>query len=143
MPSRRFWSVAVFCGAMGLVGGPAAHAQPSSSVRFVSLLLMNETKKIQANMKKQSMRDATIVKLNAATSQRQINQLNKTLTHLNDEILVSTLQLTAYSTQAYNYAVELSPPNSSLVSEALGALLTVQTLSIQAGLGIAPATPSQ
>jgi hypothetical protein len=143
MPLRRLLRVAIFCGALGLVGGQATHAQTPSSVRFVNLLLANEARSIQATMKAFNTRNATILKLNNATSQRQINQLNKTLTRLNTQVVRMTAELTLFSKQAYTYATELSPPNSSLVSEALGSLLTVQALSVEAGLGVAPATPTQ
>jgi hypothetical protein len=103
---------------------------------------MNQSKLISADMKAFSQRDAGIVKLNNATNQRQINQLNKMLTRLNNQIVSTTAELTLFSTQAYDYAVNLSPSDPALVSESLAALRIVQSLSVQAGLGIAPATPT-
>ena len=139
MSSRQLLRVAVFCGAIGIVGGPAAHAQTPSSTRFVQLLLLNESKLIQKDTKALNTRDAAIVKLNSASSQRQINKLNKLLTRLNNQALALTLQLTVLSTQSLNYARQLVPPNSSLVGQALGTVATVQMLSARAGL--IPATP--
>jgi hypothetical protein len=142
MLPRHLLRVAIFCGAVGIVGGQPAHAQTPSSTRFVKLLLMNQMKLISADTKALNTRNAGIVKLNNATNQRQINQLNKMLTRLNTQIVRMTAELTLFSTQNYNYAVELSPPDSALVSQALAALRIVQALSVQAGLGIAPATPT-
>jgi hypothetical protein len=144
MLSRRIVGVAIVSSAMSIVlGGQAAHAQTPSSVRFVNLLLMNQSNLILKDMNALNQRDADIVKLNNATTQRQINQLNRLLTKLNNQILVLTTQLTIFSTQTYNYAKEFSPANPTLVSEAFQSLLTVQMLSLHSGLGIAPATPTQ
>jgi hypothetical protein len=140
MPVRHLLRVALFCGALGIVGGQTAHAQnlTPSSVRFVSLLLANETKLIQNTFNAFNTRNANILKLNSATSQRQINQLNKILTRLNTQVLTLTTQLSVLSPQAYNYAKQLSPANPALVSQTLAALLTVQALQVEAG--IVPAT---
>ena len=72
MPLRHLLRVAIFGGALSIVGGQAAHAQTPSSVRFVNLLLSNESKSIQATMKAFNTRNADIVKLNNATSQRTV-----------------------------------------------------------------------
>jgi hypothetical protein len=104
---------------------------------------MNEAKLIQADLKAFSSRDAAIAKLDGATNQRQIKQLSKMATRFNNQVVSMTAALTLFSAQAYDYAVNLSPPNSGLVSQSLAALLTVQSLSVAAGLGVAPATPIQ
>jgi hypothetical protein len=141
MPSRRFLGVAIVFGALGIVwSGQAAQAQTPSSVRFVSLLLANESKLILSDMNAFNKRDAEIVNLNNATSQRQINQLNRLLTKLNNQILVMTLQLQVLSTQSLTYARELTPANPSLVSQAVSSVLAVQVLSQHAGLGLVPST---
>ena len=67
----------------------------------------------------------------------------KSLTRLNDQILNMTAKLVLLSTQTYNTAVSLTPSNSALISQAYANLVAVQNISLQTGLGIAPATPSQ
>jgi predicted nucleic acid-binding Zn-ribbon protein len=109
----------------------------------VQLLLRNESAQISADTKALNTRDNDILKLNAATSAKQIKQLEKTLTRLNHQIVAMTLELQALSGQAFTTASSLTPPNPALVSTSLGNLLTVQSLSTRAGLGVGPATPSQ
>jgi hypothetical protein len=109
----------------------------------VQLLLANESKMISSTTQMLNTRNADILQLNSATSQAQINRLNKMLSKLNNQILALTTGLQVLSTQSYTYAKELTPANPSLVSQALASLKAVQALSVQSGLGIGPATPSQ
>jgi hypothetical protein len=143
MRSRHFLGVTIICGALGTLGGQTVKAQAPSSERFVRLLLMNESALIQKDTKALTTRNADIAKLNSATNSRQIRQLGKTLSRLNQQILSLTTRLQVFSTQVYNTAHNLTPSNPSLVSSALANLLIVQQLSIQANLGINPATPMQ
>jgi hypothetical protein len=109
----------------------------------VQLLLRNESAQIRADTKALNTRNNDILKLNAATSARQIKQLEKTLTRLNRQIVAMTLNLQVFSSQAFTTASSLTPSNPGLVSSSLANLLTVQSLSVQAGVGVGPATPSQ
>jgi hypothetical protein len=142
MLSRHILAAAIFCGAVGTVGGQTAQAQAPSSPRFVKLLLMKQGKLIKSDTKALNMRDNDILKLNAATNQRKINQLNKTLSKLHSQILTMTTRLQVLSGQVFTDASHLEPPNPTLQSHALANLLTTQNLSVRAGLGIAPATPT-
>jgi hypothetical protein len=142
MPSRLVLIVAVLCGAVGIVCVPAAHAQaPPNSVRFVKLLLMKESTKIKANTTALNMRDRDIAKLDAATRRSQINSLTRSLDKLHTQILHNTTFLQVFSTQVFTDAEALSPPDPALVSQAFAGILSVQTQSVRASLGIAPATP--
>jgi len=144
MPSRLVLRVAVVCGAVDIVLGPSAHAQaPPNSVRFVKLLLMKESKQIKADTTLLNMRERDIAKLDAATRRSQVNSLTKSLNKLHSQILHSTTQLQVFSTQVFTDAKGLSPANPGLVNQAFAGILSVQTLSLRAGLGIAPATPGQ
>jgi hypothetical protein len=89
------------------------------------------------------MRDKDIAKLDAATRRSQINSLTKSLNKLHTQILHGTTQLQVFSTQVFTDAKALSPANPGLVNQAFGGILSVQMLSVRAGLGIAPATPGQ
>jgi hypothetical protein len=133
----------ILCGAIGILGGQTARAQAPSSERFVQLLLLNESKLITADSKALSSRNTNIAKLNSATSSGQIKKLNKMLTRINSQILSLTTRLQVSSVQAYDTAFRLTPANPALVSTALANLLTVQQLSVQANLGLNPATPMQ
>ncbi len=133
----------IFCGAVGTLGGQPVQAQNPNSVRFVKLLLMQEEKEIKSDQKAINTRNKDVAKLDAAKKASQIKQLEKALLKLHNQILSMTTKLQAFSVQVYTGAAVLSPPNPALVSKALGNLLTVQNLSVQAGLGIVPATPSQ
>ncbi len=105
---------------------------------------MNEATRIAADNKAISLQQREIAKLDAATSARvRPDRSASRSTRTNDQIVDMTAKLVLLSTQAYNTAVNLSPSNSGLVSQALFNLLTVQNISAQVGLGIAPATPSQ
>jgi hypothetical protein len=142
MALRALLGVAVFCGAMGIVEGKAARAQSPNSKRFVALLLVKTTKAIQADTKALNTRDKDIAKLDAATKKSEIKSLTRTLNKLHTQVLNMTTGLQVLSTQVYNDAKGLNPPNPTAVSAAFHNILTVQTLSVRAGLGIAPATPS-
>ena len=143
MRSRQILGFAIFCGAMGTLGGQTVQAQAPSSQRFVQLLLMNQSTQISADMKAVNKRNMEIAQLEAATSSRQISKLAKSLTKLNREILAMTANLQLLSIQTVTLADALAPSNPGLVSTAVANLLTVQTISVQAGLGVSPATPSQ
>src|SRR4051794_10850039 len=143
MRSRQFLGVTIVCGALGTLGGQTVKAQAPNSERFVRLLLMDETTLIQKDSKALSTRNADIAKLNSTSNSRQIKQLSKTLSKLNQQILSLTTRLQVFSTQVYNTARNLKPTNQALVSNALANLLAVQQLSVQANLGIAPASPMQ
>lgn len=142
MPARPILRVAIVCGVVGiLTGGQPAHAQNPNSPRFVMTLLMQETKEIQSDTKALNTRDKDIMKLDRATKPSQIKSLNKSLLKLHNEILKMTTKLQAFSIQVYTGATHLSPPKPPLASKALSNLKAVQTLSVRAGLGVAPATP--
>jgi hypothetical protein len=83
------------------------------------------------------------MKLDRATKPSQIKSLNKSLIKLHNQILAMTSKLISFSVQVNTAATALSPPNPTLASKAFSNLLTVQTLSVQAGLGVTPATPTQ
>jgi len=143
MRLRHILGVAIFCGAVGTLGGQAVQAQNPNSPKFVMLLLKQEASQIKSDTKALNTRDKDVAKLETATKKSEINQLNKALLKLHNQILSMTTKLISFSTQVNTGAVALSPPNPALVSKAFGNLLTVQTLSVRAGLGINPATPSQ
>jgi hypothetical protein len=144
IPARLVLTVAIACAAVGiLTGGRSAQAQNPNSPRFVALLLMQETKDIESDTKALNTRDKDIVKLDNATKPSQIKSLKKSLTKLHNQILGMTTNLQAFSIQVYTGAAHLSPPNPTLKSKAFSNILTVQTLSVRTGLGIAPATPAQ
>jgi hypothetical protein len=144
MPSRLALRVAVVCGAVAIFCGPAAHAQaPPNSARFVTLLLVKESKQIKSDTTLLNTRDKDIAKLEAATRRSQINSLAKSLNKLHSQIVHSTTELQIMSTQVLTDAKGLNPSNPTLVSQAVAGILSVQTLSLRAGLGVAPATPSQ
>jgi hypothetical protein len=144
MPARLVLRVAIACAAVGiLTGGRSAQAQNPNSPRFVALLLMQQNKEIKSDTKALNTRDKDIVKLDNATKPSQIKQLNKSLTKLHNQILAMTSKLISFSTQVYTGATHLTPPNPTLKTKALDNLLTVQTLSVRAGLGVLPATPMQ
>jgi hypothetical protein len=144
MRLRHIWGIAVFCGAVGTLGGQTAQAQAPSSVRFVSLLLSKEAKLIKSDTKALNTRDKDILKLNAATRQSQINQLNKALTKLHSQVLSMTTKLQLLALQVVTDAKHLSPANSpanqALVNRALASVIAVQRLSLRACLGLNPAT---
>ncbi len=104
MRSRHILGAAIFCGAMGTLGGQTVHAQGPSSERFVQLLLTNESALIRSDMKALNSRDSNILKLNAATSSRKIKQLEQMLTRLNRQIVALTLELQV------SFDSVLSPP---------------------------------
>jgi hypothetical protein len=104
---------------------------------------MKESKQIKANTTLLNMRDKDIAKLDAATRRSQINSLTKSLNKLHSQILHSTTELQVTSTQVLTDANAVSPSDPALVSQAVAGILSVQNLSVHAGLGIAPATPHQ
>ena len=79
MRLHHILGAAIFCGAMGTLGGQTAQAQAPSSARFVQLLLRNENILIRTDTKTLNTRDQDIAKLNAATSSRKIRQLSAAL----------------------------------------------------------------
>jgi hypothetical protein len=109
----------------------------------VALLLNQQNKEIASDTKALNTRDKDIVKLETATRPSQINSLNKSLVKLHNQILAMTTKLQAFSVQVYTGATHLTPPNPTLKTKAFNNLLTVQGLSVRAGLGINPATPMQ
>ena len=141
MPLRHILGIAVFCGAVSTLGGRTVQAQAPSSARFVKLILMKQEVGIKADTKALNTRDKDIAKLNAATNGRQIKQLSKALSTLHRQILSGTTRLQVLSGQVYTDALNV-PSNPELASKALANLLLVQTLSVRAGLGINPATPT-
>jgi hypothetical protein len=143
MRLRHILGAAIFCGAVGTLGGQSVHAQKPNSPKFVMLLLKQQQMEIKSDTKALNTRDKDVVKLENATKQSQINQLNKTLLQLHKQILSMTTKLASFSTQVYTGASVLTPPNPALLSQALTNLKTVQVLSLRAGLGIQPATPTQ
>jgi hypothetical protein len=143
MRPRHLLGVAVLSGVVGTLGGPTAQAAPPNSVKFVKLLLKNETKAIKSDTKALNTRDKDIAKLQNTTNRRVENQLEKSLTTLHRQILSMTTRLSAGAMQTYTAASILSPPDPPLKSSALSNLLVIQTLSVRAGLGISPATPNQ
>jgi hypothetical protein len=104
---------------------------------------MKQVQAIKADNKLLNMRDKDVAKLEATTNPRVERMLEKSLTKLHNMILSMTAKLQLEATQVYTGASVLSPPNPQLKSEALTNLLATQQLSIRAGLGIAPATPTQ
>jgi hypothetical protein len=143
MPARLILRVAIACAAVGiLTGGRSAQAQNPNSPRFVALLLNEQNKEISSDTKALNTRDKDVVKLENATKPSQIRSLNKSLIKLHNQILSMTTKLQAFSVQVYTGATHLTPPNSTLKTKAFDNLLSVQTLSARAGLGIAPATPT-
>jgi hypothetical protein len=145
MRPRHLLGVAVFWGVVSTLGGPTAQAAttPNSPKAVTLFLKLIVEKGIKADTKALNMRDRDIAKLDATTNPRTIKQLTKTLSKLHNQILGMTTKLQAEAIQGFNGANVLSPPNPPLVSRALGDLVMVQQLSIRAGLGLAPATPSQ
>jgi hypothetical protein len=143
MPARLILRVAIVCGTVGILsGGQSAHAQNPNSPRFVAVLLMQEETSIKSDTKALNTRDKDIMKLDAATKPSQIRSLSKSLQKLHNQIIAMTTKLQASSTSVYTGATHLSPPQPNLVSKAFSNILTVQQLSVRAGLGIAPATPT-
>jgi hypothetical protein len=142
MRLRYILGAALFCGAVSTLGGQAVQAQTPNSPKFVKLLLMKENTDIKNDTKALNTRDKDVAKFQNATGAKE-KQLEKTLTKLHNQILKMTTTLISFSTQVNTGANALSPPNPALASKALSNLLTVQTLSVRAGLGVQPATPSQ
>lgn len=142
MRLRHILGAAIFCGAVGTLGGQTVQAQAPSSARFVKLLLIKQQTQIKADTKALNTRDKDIAKLDVATNPRQIRQLSKSLSKLHNQILAMTTKLQALSVQVFTNARNV-PSNPTLEHKALANLLVVQTLSVRAGLGIAPATPTQ
>jgi hypothetical protein len=144
MPARLVLRVAIACAAVGiLTGGRSAQAQNPNSPRFVALLLNEQNKEIKSDTKALNTRDKDIMKLESATRPSQIKSLNNSLVKLHNQILSMTTKLQAFSVQVYTGATHLTPPSPTLKTKAFNNLLTVQTLSVRAGLGINPATPMQ
>ena len=143
MRTCHILGIAIFCGAMGTLEGQSVQAQTPNSARFVKLLLLNQSTQIKADTKAMATRNKDIAKLDAATNPRQIKQLAKMVSRLNNQILLLTTKLQILSLQVYASAVNLTPSNPALVSSALSNLVLVQTLSLTEGLGVSPATPSQ
>jgi hypothetical protein len=104
---------------------------------------MNQTKAIQKDNKALNTRDADAAKLESTTNPTRERQLENMLLKLHNQILSMTTRLQAEATQIYTGASVLSPPNPPLKSAALANLLATQILSVRAGLGIVPATPTQ
>src|SRR5262249_5513005 len=134
---------ALFCGAVVALPARTVHAQTPNSTRFVQMLLLNQQTQINADSKALATRNRDIARLDAATNPRQIRSLSATISRLNRRLIVMTADLGLLSTQTYNTARALSPQNPSLVGAAFSKLLIVQSLSVQVGLGISPATPMQ
>jgi hypothetical protein len=144
MQVRHILGIAVFWGVVGTLGGPTVQAAPTpNSAKFVQLLLQKEAKAIKSDTKALNMRDKDVAKLEATTNPRKVKQLQNTLLKLHNQILAMTTKLQAEAVQVNTAASALSPPNPALKSQALAELLMVQKLSLRAGLGLAPATPSQ
>ena len=143
MRPRHLLGVAVLWGVVGTLGGPTAQAAPPNSVKFVKLLLKNETKGIKSDTKALNTADKDIAKLQNTSNPQKEKQLEKSLTSLGKQITSMTHKLQSLATQTYAAASVLSPPDPPLKSMAFSNLLTVQLLSVRAGLGVAPATPSQ
>jgi hypothetical protein len=135
--------VAVILGVVGTLAAPTAQAATPNSPKFVNLLLKQETKAIKADTKALNMRDSDIAKLQATTNPKKEKQLEKSLSKLHNQILKMTTKLQAESQQVYTAASVLQPPNPALKSSAFSNLLLVQMLSVRAGLGVVPATPTQ
>jgi hypothetical protein len=125
------------------LGGQTVQAQTPNSPKFVKLLLNKEAKAIKSDTKALNMRDKDIAKFEATKNPKLEKQLEKSLTKLHNQILGMTTKLQAESVQVYTGARILSPPNPSLKSSAFANLLMVQLLSVRAGLGVVPATPTQ
>jgi hypothetical protein len=143
MRPRHLLGVAIFWGVVGTLGGQTVQAAPTpNSPKFVKLLLNKQVKAIKADNKALNQRDKDIAKFESTTNPKVEKMLEKSLTKLHNQILGMTTKLISEAMQVYTAASILSPPQPTLKSAALSNLLATQMLSVRAGLGIAPATPT-
>jgi hypothetical protein len=143
MQVRHILGMAVFCGAVGAVGGQTVQAQQVST-KFVQLLLSRESKGISTDKALIKTQDRDVrLETSFSGNSRKLVQLLKMILSLQSKIDKTTSKLKGLDLQTRSAVAALTPPNANLTQRAFANGAIIAMLAARPPFGIPPATSSQ
>jgi hypothetical protein len=149
MKMHQSLGIAIFCGALGMLGGQDVQAQPNDPTPFVQLLLSRETRGINLVSTAIARQDREIQALNLLETQtltprvqRTIAQLTIAIDRLQNIINVKTFNLRGLNGELNATLLGLPTPNQFTGLAASNAAI-ITALSNRLPFGIVPASSFQ
>jgi hypothetical protein len=149
MKMRQNVGMALFCGALGMLGGQDVQAQPTDPTPFVQLLLARESRLIHLDTVMIAQQNREIRTLNllqtltpSAKVQRMIAQLVIAIDRLQTTINSKTFNLQGLSGEL-NATLRGLPTPNPFTSLAASNASIIAGLASRLPFGVVPASPSQ
>jgi hypothetical protein len=150
MTMRHLVGFAVFCGALGTLGGQGVQAQTPGQIRFAQMLLSREATQIfnqRVNIAQQNRDVFNLRLLENSVSitrriQRSINQLSRTINRFQNRINTATARLVGLDAQVTSF-VSIFPSSSAFPQLAASNSQIIASFVARAPFGIPPASTIQ
>jgi hypothetical protein len=149
MHVRHILGIAIFCGAVGALGGQSVHAQPSNANSFVRFLLLRESRQILADERAIATQDHgnRLLKLLATispTTARQARQLQRDIAAIQRNVVILQARIDNTTSLLLSLRDQLGTGQPSPFNQlAAQNAAIINSLASRGPFGIPPASISQ